>query len=271
MNSMEGEPPVDCTPLLFKIVEHIPAPKDADPEGEFKMLVSNIDWDDYVGRVAIGRITSGTVKKGDTVWLHQSDGSCISGKVTRMFEYSGLSTTDSAIGVAGNIVGVAGFENVNIGETLGGSADTEPLPFVAIDPPTISMEFSINNGPFGGRDGKNVTSRVIRDRLMREMRTNISIQVEDTDKAGVFSVSARGAMQIAVLVETKRFFQISDAVFTFYCPGFCPPKGCAKERYFQKSRYTSSSSSSWMGVVSSGGAPNSTVAKASANTLSAPA
>lgn len=94
-----------------------------------------------------------------------------------MFEYSGLSTTDSAIGVAGNIVGVAGFENVNIGETLGGSADTEPLPFVAIDPPTISMEFSINNGPFGGRDGKNVTSRVIRDRLMREMRTNISIQV----------------------------------------------------------------------------------------------
>lgn len=92
------------------------------------MLVSNIDWDDYVGRVAIGRITSGTVKKGDTVWLHQSDGSCISGKVTRMFEYSGLSTTDSVIGVAGNIVGVAGFENVNIGETLGGSADTEPLP-----------------------------------------------------------------------------------------------------------------------------------------------
>ena len=85
MNSMEGEPPVDCTPLLFKIVEHIPAPKDADPEGEFKMLVSNIDWDDYVGRVAIGRITSGTVKKGDTVWLHQSDGSCISGKATRMY------------------------------------------------------------------------------------------------------------------------------------------------------------------------------------------
>ena len=106
--------------------------------------------------------------------------------------------------MAGNIVGVAGFENVNIGETLGGSQETEALPFVAIDPPTISMEFSINNGPFGGRDGKNVTSRVIRDRLMREMRTNMSIQVEDTDKAGVFSVSARGAMQIAVLVETMR-------------------------------------------------------------------
>lgn len=116
-----------------------------------------------------------------------------------MFEYSGLGTTDSAVGVAGNIVGVAGFENVNIGETLGGSQETEALPFVAIDPPTISMEFSINNGPFGGRDGKNVTSRVIRDRLMREMRTNISIQVEDTDKAGVFSVSAAGPCRLPCL------------------------------------------------------------------------
>ncbi len=139
MNSMEGGTSCGLHSSFIQDCGTYPAPKDADPEGEFKMLVSNIDWDDYVGRVAIGRITSGTVKKGDTVWLHQSDGSCISGKVTRMFEYSGLSTTDSAIGVAGNIVGVAGFENVNIGETLGGSADTEPLPFVAIDPPTISM------------------------------------------------------------------------------------------------------------------------------------
>ncbi len=120
-----------------------------------------------------------------------------------MFEYSGLGTTDSAVGVAGNIVGVAGFENVNIGETLGGSQETEALPFVAIDPPTISMEFSINNGLWRARR-QECDFRGIRDRLMREMRTNISIQVEDTDKAGVFSVSARGAMQIAVLVETMR-------------------------------------------------------------------
>lgn len=204
MNKMEGEPPVDCTPLLNKILKYIPPPHNADPNGDFQMLVSNIDWDDYVGRVAVGRITSGSVKKGDTVWLVKGDGSRHQGKVTRMFEYSGLGSQDSAVGIAGNIVGVAGFENVDIGETMCGTDSMEPLPFVAIDPPTISMEISINDGPFGGKDGKNVTSRMIRDRLMREMRTNVSIQVEDTDKAGVFSVSARGAMQIAVLVETMR-------------------------------------------------------------------
>lgn len=204
MTAMENEPPVDCTPLLQKIVEHIPAPKDADPEGDFRMLISNIDWDDYVGRVAVGRITTGRVQKGDTLYLLRADGTRVQGKVTKLFEYSGLQTTDSAIGEAGNIVGLAGFDGVDIGETLTADPEAEPLPFVAIDPPTIAMEFSINDGPFAGKDGKYVTSRVIRDRLEREMRTNISIKMEDTDTAGIFSVSARGAMQIAVLVETMR-------------------------------------------------------------------
>ncbi len=194
----------DCTPLLEKIIKYIPAPSDADSGGEFKMLVSNIGWDNYVGRVAIGKITSGVVRKGDTVWLVKGDGERFKGAVSRVFEYSDLATQDSAEGIAGNIVGVAGFDNVDIGETLCASEEAEPLPFVAIDPPTISMEISINDSPLLGQDGKNVTSRVIRDRLMREMRTNISIKVEDTDKAGVFSISARGAMQIAVLVETMR-------------------------------------------------------------------
>lgn len=194
----------DCTPLLEKIIKYIPAPSDADSGGEFKMLVSNIGWDNYVGRVAIGKISSGVVRKGDTVWLVKGDGERFKGAVSRVFEYSDLATQDSAEGIAGNIVGVAGFDNVDIGETLCASEEAEPLPFVAIDPPTISMEISINDSPLLGQDGKNVTSRVIRDRLMREMRTNISIKVEDTDKAGVFSISARGAMQIAVLVETMR-------------------------------------------------------------------
>ena len=194
----------DCTPLLEKIIKYIPAPGDADSGGEFKMLVSNIGWDNYVGRVAIGKISSGIVRKGDTVWLVKGDGERFKGAVSRVFEYSDLATQDSAEGIAGNIVGVAGFDNVDIGETLCASEEAEPLPFVAIDPPTISMEISINDSPLLGQDGKNVTSRVIRDRLMREMRTNISIKVEDTDKAGVFSISARGAMQIAVLVETMR-------------------------------------------------------------------
>lgn len=203
MDEPDGERK-DCTPLLEKIIKYIPAPSDADSGGEFKMLVSNIGWDNYVGRVAIGKISSGVVRKGDTVWLVKGDGERFKGAVSRVFEYSDLATQDSAEGIAGNIVGVAGFDNVDIGETLCASEEAEPLPFVAIDPPTISMEISINDSPILGQDGKNVTSRVIRDRLMREMRTNISIKVEDTDKAGVFSISARGAMQIAVLVETMR-------------------------------------------------------------------
>lgn len=168
------------------------------------MLISNIDWDDYVGRVAVGRISHGRVQKGDTLYLLRPDGSRVAGKVTKLFEYSGLQTTDSAVGEAGNIVGISGFDDVDIGETLAGDPEATPLPFVQIEPPTVQMEFSINDGPLGGKDGKNVTSRVIRERLMREMRTNISIKVEDTDLAGVFMVSARGTMQIAILVEQMR-------------------------------------------------------------------
>ncbi len=204
MNSLEGEPPVDCTPLLHQIIKRIPAPKNADPEKDFVMLVSNIDWDDYVGRVAIGRITSGKIQKGDSLHLIRHDGSRVQAKVTKLFEYSGLQTTDSLVGVAGNIVGLSGFEGVEIGETLVANPEDEALPFVEIEPPTVQMEISINDGPLSGKDGKNVTSRVIRDRLMREMRTNISIKVEDTDRAGIFMVSARGTMQIAILVEQMR-------------------------------------------------------------------
>ena len=204
MNSMENEPPVDCTPLLFQIVNRIPPPKDADPELSFKMLISNIDWDDYVGRVSVGRVTSGRVRKGDVLHLLRRDGSKVQAKVTKLFEYSGLQTNDSTVGEAGNIIGLSGFEDADIGETLVADPEDSPLPFVNIEPPTVQMEFSINDGPLGGKDGKNVTSRVIRDRLMREMRTNISIKVEDTELAGVFRVSARGTMQIAILVEQMR-------------------------------------------------------------------
>ncbi len=194
----------DCTPLLEKIIEHIPAPK-ADPDAPFSMLVSNIEWDDYVGRVAVGKILGGSVKKGDTVWLLRKDGTKQQSKVLKTFTYSGLATTDSEGCGAGGIVGIAaGIENIDIGETLAGSQEMEPLPFVEIDPPTVQMQFSINDGPLAGREGKHVTSRAIRDRLMHELKTNISIQVEDTDQSGVFNVSARGAMQIAVLVETMR-------------------------------------------------------------------
>jgi GTP-binding protein len=202
MNSPDDER-IDCAPLLDKIIEYIPEPK-ADPDAPFLMLASNIDWDDYVGRVAIGKVLGGSVKKGDTVWAMRKDGTKASAKVTKTFTYSSVASDDSEGGTAGSIVGVAGLDDIDIGETLAGNPDQEALPFVAIDPPTVQMQFSINDGPLAGREGKHVTSRAIRDRLMREQKTNISIHVEDTDQSGVFNVSARGAMQIAVIVETMR-------------------------------------------------------------------
>ena len=202
MTSPDGDK-TDVSPLLQTILDYIPAPK-VDPVAPFSMLVSNIDWDDYVGRVGIGKVLGGTVKKGDTIWLLRKDGTKVSTKVTKLFEYSALATQDSVDGVAGNIVGVAGFEDIDIGETLAASNEMEALHFVDIDPPTVQMQFSINDGPFSGKDGKHVTSRAIRDRLFRETKINVSIAVEDTDTAGVFNVSARGAMQIAILVETMR-------------------------------------------------------------------
>ena len=194
----------DCVPLIKKIIEFIPEPA-ADPAAPFHMLVSNIEWDSFVGRVAVGKILGGAVKKGDIIWLHRKDGTKQQSKVMKTFTYSGLATEDSEGCGAGGIVGIAaGIENIDIGETLAASADQQALPFVEIDPPTVSMEFSINDGPLGGKEGKHVTSRAIRERLMHEIKTNVSLQVEDTDQAGVFNVSARGAMQIAVLVEQMR-------------------------------------------------------------------
>ena len=194
----------DCVPLIKKIIEFIPEPA-ADPAAPFHMLVSNIEWDSFVGRVAVGKILGGAVKKGDTIWLHRKDGTKQQSKVMKTFTYSGLATEDSEGCGAGGIVGIAaGIENIDIGETLAATSTQEALPFVEIDPPTVSMEFSINDGPLGGKEGKHVTSRAIRERLMHEIKTNVSLQVEDTDQAGVFNVSARGAMQIAVLVEQMR-------------------------------------------------------------------
>ncbi|MFP6874146.1 MAG: translational GTPase TypA [Verrucomicrobiales bacterium] len=191
-------------PLLQAIVAKI-APPRVDAGISFQMLASNIDWDDYVGRVAIGKVLSGEVAKGDRIWRITRDGERLAIKVTKVFKYTGAGRSeDSAVGEAGNIIGISGFEDVNIGETLSAEEEAEALPFVEIDPPTVQMQFSVNDSPFSGREGKHVTSRQIRDRLMREAKSNISINVSDSDRAGVFNVAARGAMQIAVLVEEMR-------------------------------------------------------------------
>ncbi len=195
----------DMTYLLEQIVKHIPAPK-AELEGSFEMLVSNIDWDNFVGRVAIGKVTRGTVKLGDRVFLlgKTPEDKPIPVKVTKVFQYTTLTTSDSVEGGAGDIVGISGFEDVDIGQTIAGAADAPALPFVAIDPPTIVMQFAVNDGPLAGREGTHVTSRKIRDRLDREQKMNVTLSFKDTDTAGIFDVSARGAMQIAVLVEQMR-------------------------------------------------------------------
>ena len=197
------DPQENMQPLFETVVENIPAPQ-ADTEGEFRMLISNIDWDNYVGRVAVGKVLSGIVETGGKIFRVKKDGTRERAKITKIFEYTGLGSSESSQGEAGNIVGIAGFDEVNIGETLCFTQEQEPLPFVDIDPPTIQMQFAVNDGPLAGRDGKLVTSRQIRERLFREVKTNVSIQAEDSDKSGVFNVSARGAMQISVLVETMR-------------------------------------------------------------------
>ncbi|PTY00513.1 translational GTPase TypA [Opitutus sp. ER46] len=194
----------NMTPLFETILDHVPPPF-AKPNEPFHMLVSNIDWSDYVGRIAIGKILGGKVNVGDNVFtIRNRDGKRIRSKVTKVFEYSGLSTQESVAGVAGNIVGLSGFEDIDIGDTLTADENGHPLPFTQIDPPTLEMQFAVNDGPLVGQEGKLVTSRQLRERLFRELKTNVSISIEDTEKAGVYNVKARGAMQVAVLAETMR-------------------------------------------------------------------
>ncbi len=190
-------------PLLDLIAEVIPPPV-GDVEAPFQMLVSNLDWSDFVGRIAIGRITAGRVNTGDSVVCIHKDGSRARAKVTKVFAFSGMRTEESVAGEAGNIVGISGFEDLDIGETLCDNESREPVPFVDLDPPTIQMQFCVNDGPLAGREGKFLTSRQLRERLYKETRTNISLSVQDTDVPNIFLVSARGELQIAILVEQMR-------------------------------------------------------------------
>ena len=199
-----GEEKKDMTPLFQTILDHVPPPF-AKPGEPFHMLVSNIDWSDYVGRIAIGKILGGQAAVGDPVFaIRHADGKRVRAKITKVFEYSGLGTVETAAAVAGNIVGLAGFEDIDIGDTIAASEEQHALPFTQIDPPTLEMQFCVNDGPLVGQEGKLVTTRQLRERLMRELKVNVSIQIEDSEKAGVFNVKARGAMQVAVLVETMR-------------------------------------------------------------------
>ncbi len=197
------DPRESLGPLFDAVLEHIPAPS-ADPEVPFRMVVSNLDWNSYVGRIAIGTMREGTLKLNQNLQRILPDGTRVTGKATKLYGFSGMGMEEVEEIGAGEIVGVAGFEDVFIGETLCSNPEQEALPFVAIDPPTLQMQFCVNDGPFAGTEGKFLTSRHLRERLHRETHTNVSIRVQDTDLGYAFNVQARGELQIAVLMETMR-------------------------------------------------------------------
>lgn len=197
----EGE---SLAPLMDTIVEHVPSPSQPVDE-KFKMLVSSIDWNDYVGRIAVGRVEQGTVKLNQEVALISGKGDQkMKGRATKLFTFNGLNREPVEEAYAGDIVAMAGYDSVNIGDTLTDATDPTPLEYVDLDKPTIAMYFRVNNSPFAGLEGKFVTSNQIKDRLEREVRTNVAMRVEATDSPDVFKVSGRGELQMAILIETMR-------------------------------------------------------------------
>ena len=196
-------PGEDLKPLLDMIINHVPAPKGESDE-PLQLLISNIDYDDYVGQMAVGRVERGTAKVGQTAVICKKDGSTSQIRLTKMYMYEGLKRVESEFASVGDIVLVSGVGDVKIGETICDVDCPEALPFVDIDEPTISMNFSVNNSPFAGKEGEFVTSRHLRDRLFKEMITNVSLRVEETDSTETFKVSGRGELHLSVLVETMR-------------------------------------------------------------------
>ena len=193
----------DMRPLLDAILENIPAPE-GDENGPLQLLFSSLDYDDYVGRIGVGRIERGRVKSGQQVVLCNTDGEERRVKVSRLYQFTGLGRTEAESAVQGDIVAVSGIEDLNIGDTLCDPEHVEPLPFVKIDEPTLSMNFIVNDSPFAGREGKFVTSRNIRARLFKEVETNVSMRVEETDSTDTFKVSGRGELHLSILIETMR-------------------------------------------------------------------
>jgi GTP-binding protein len=190
-------------PLFDAIIAKIPPPR-AHAGSEFKMLVANLDYSDYLGRIAFGKILSGKINVGDPIACIHGDGRKTVNKATTIFHFEGLKRIEIQEAHAGDIIGITGLEDVFIGETVTDREDRQALPFVPIDPPTIQMQFAVNDGPLAGQDGKLVTARHIRERLIKETRTNVALRVEDTEAPNIFSVSGRGEMQIAILVEQMR-------------------------------------------------------------------
>ena len=196
------DPSTDLRPLFDAILEHIPAPV-GDPDGILQMLIANLDYSDYLGRLGIGRVFEGTLKYGDPVSIAKRDGSFHTTKITKLYSFEGLKRVDETIGRPGDILAIAGVEGIFIGETVTHAETPMPLPPIHIDEPTIAMAFTINTSPFAGREGQWVTSRNLRDRLDKELLTNVSIKVEELGH-DTFKVMGRGELQLAILIEMMR-------------------------------------------------------------------
>ncbi len=206
-------PGKNMKPLFDAILKDIPAPH-GDLNGPTQVLFSNVDYDDYVGRIGIGRVERGSVHDGESVVLCHRDGTNSNVKVTKLYQFEGLKRVEVQEAHLGDIVAVSGVTGLNIGETICSPDHIEPLPFVKIDDPTVSMLFIVNNSPFAGREGKYVTSRNLRDRLFRELETNVALRVEETDSPDTFKVSGRGELHLSILIEEMRRqgyeFQVSS-------------------------------------------------------------
>jgi GTP-binding protein len=196
------DPSMDLRPLFDSIVENIPAPA-GDPDAILQMLIANLDYSDYLGRLGIGRVFQGTLNYGDPVAIAKRDGTFHNTKITKLYSFEGLKRVDETIGRPGDILAIAGVEGIFIGETVTHAETPKPLPPIHIDEPTIAMAFTINTSPFAGREGQWVTSRNLRDRLDKELLTNVSIKVEELGH-DTFKVMGRGELQLAILIEMMR-------------------------------------------------------------------
>ena len=212
------QPNNDLTELFELIVNSIPCPKCED-DAPFQMLVSNIDYDDYTGRIAVGKIERGSIKGNMPLSICRHDGKVTRGKATKLFTFEGLKKVPTDEVGAGDVVAISGIADINIGETVCDVDNPEALPFVKIDDPVLSMTFSVNDSPFAGQDGKFVTSRHLRDRLFRELDSNVSLRVDETDSTESFIVSGRGELHLSVLIENMRRegyeFQVSNPVVIY--------------------------------------------------------
>jgi GTP-binding protein len=204
---------VDMQPMFEAILQHVPPPV-GDPEAPLQLQVTTLDYSEYLGRIIIGKIHNGTITAGQQAALIREDGSIFRTKVSKLMGFDGLKRIDITEASAGNIVAVAGFSDANIGETITCPNDPQALPLIKVDEPTLQMTFSVNDSPFAGQEGKLVTSRQVRDRLYRELETNVALRIEDTDSADKFLVSGRGELHLGILIETMRRegyeFQVSQ-------------------------------------------------------------